>query len=413
MTAEGTPPQAPVPEPEVDGPASLRETAETRPSWRRLHRWRLVPLVLLLVLVVAATIGGLAWRGQQSPLGDGVIRPTAGPSAPLDADACAPEAPVPAEDPWSTDPAAAEAAWQQHAAGLDGYFVEGDDGYVLLGEPHWSNLSQAVGRAELPDEHVAAWEGYLSNMQADLEAQGRDLLVVVAPAKWAIMPEALPDWMEELRGPGHLDQLQRELPGVPWVDVRAAMAEAQLETPLYSRLNSHWSDFGASVAFAQLASCLEAVDPAFAAMPALPIAGADAVPDRNEFQVAGLDREPGLDWTVPAWTEPAADMTVADGQGERAVDARAVLTMADLPATTSTPSAPVDRHVLLVRDSTGDQLAPMLQSQFRETTQIRASLEEPSGMPDVAAEAEAADADVVVLLVAQRYLQVVPGVEGP
>lgn len=414
MTAEGTPPQAPVPEPEVDAPAGLRETAETRPSWRRLHRWRLVPLVLLVVLVVAATIGGLVWRGQQSPLGEGVMQPTAAPGAPLDADACAPAAPVPAADPWSADAAAAEAAWQEHAAELDSYYVEGDDGYVLLGEPHWSNLSQAVGRAELSEDHVAAWEGYLANMQADVEAQGRSFYVVVAPAKWAIMPEVLPDWMEALRGPGNVDQLQRELPGVPWIDVRSAMAEAQLETPMYSRLNSHWSEYGAAVAFSQVASCLGAADPALAAIGELPIDGAVMSQDRNEFGVAGLDRAGGLDWAVPRWTEPAPPMTIRDAQGaERTADARSSLTMADLPASTSTPDAPADRHVLLVRDSTGDQLAPIFQSQFQQTTQIRASLEQPSGMPDVPAEAEAAGADVVVLVLAQRYLQVVPGVEGP
>ncbi|MBO1770698.1 hypothetical protein [Agrococcus sp. TF02-05] len=396
------------------GPESLRETPESKPSWRRSHRWRLVPFALLIVAVIAATIAGLVWRSQQNPLGEGVIQPTAEPAAPLDAAACAPAFDGPADDPWADDPAAARAAWDAQAEGLGGYFVEGDDGHVLLGEPHWSNLSQAVGREQLTPAHVEAWDGYLSNMRADLEAQGRELFVMVAPAKWEIVPEALPDGLEELRGPGHFEQLQRELPHVPWVDARAALAEAQRETPLYSRLNSHWSDYGASVAFGQLAECLGATDPALATMPPLPIDGATMAPDRNEFTVAGLTREPGLDWAVPSWTEPAAPMTIVAPDGtERIEDARTALLMSDLPASTSTPAAPVDRHVLLVRDSTGDQLAPMLQSQFQRTTQIRASLEEPSGMPDVPAEAASADADIVVLLLAQRYLQIVPGVERP
>lgn len=390
----------------------LRDTPESKPSWRRKHRWRLVPFFLLILLVIAATIAGLVWKGQQSPLGEGVIEPTAEPGEPLDA-ACTPDFAEPAADPWGPESAAeSEAVWQSHAEEIGGYWFEGDDGQVLLGEANWSNLSQAVGRTRLSPEHVEAWDGYLSNMRADLAERGLDLYVVVAPAKWQIVPEALPDWMEQLRGPGHFAQLQEELPGLPWVDVRPAMAEAAETTPVYAPLNSHWTDYGAAVAFGQVAACMRASDPALASMPDLPVDGAEFVADRNEFAGVGLPREPGLDWTVPVWSQEPPAMTIVGPDGvEQEADATASLLMGQLPATTRTPSAPVDQHVLLVRDSTGDQLAPMFQTMFRQTTQIRSSLETPSGMPDVAAEADAVGADAVVLVMTQRYLEIVPGVE--
>jgi hypothetical protein len=393
------------------GTESLRDSPGVKLSWLRDHRWRLVPFLVLIALVVAATIAGAVWKGQQSPLGEGVIEPTAEPGEPLDA-ACAPEFAEPAAEPWSGDAAAeSEAIWQSHAEEIAGYWVEGDDGQVLLGEANWSNLSQAVGRTPLSPERVDAWDGYLSNMRADLAAQGRELYVVIAPAKWQIMPEALPAWMEELRGPGHFAQLQRELPGLPWVDVRAAMAEAAETTPVYAPLNSHWTDYGASVAFGQIAACLRASDPGLASMPELPIDGVEFVADRNEFAGVGLPREPGLDWTVPVWSQDPPAMTIIGPDGaEREAEATASLHMDELPLTTSTPDAPVAEHVLLVRDSTGDQLGPMFQTMFQGTTQIRSSLEQPSGMPDVAAEAEAVGADVVVLVTTQRYLEIVPGV---
>lgn len=107
-------------------------------------------------------------------------------------------------------------------------------------------------------------------------------------------------------------------------------------------------------------------------------------------------------------------MTIVGPDGvEREADAATSTDMEGLPITTSTSAAPMEQHVLLVRDSTGSQIGPMFQTMFQETTQIRSSLEAPSGMPDVAAEAEAAGADVVVLVLTQRYLQIVPGVEGP
>ena len=391
-----------------------REYSFANRAWLRTHRWRLVPFIALIVLVVAATVAGAVWRSQQSPLGEGVIEPTAAPGTPL-SDACTPAFEEPSVDPWAGDPAVeSEAIWQTHVDALGGYWVEGDDGHVLLGEPHWSNLSQAVGRTQLAPEHVDAWNGYLSNMRADLAAQGRDLYVVVAPAKWQIMPEVLPDWMEQLRGPGNFAQLQQELPNVPWVDVRPAMLEESATTAMYAPLNSHWTDYAASVAFEQIADCMRASDASLASMPELPVEGADVTLDRNDFAGVGVQREPGPDWTVPVWSEEPADMTITGPDGtEREADAATSTDMAGLPITTSTPAAPMPQHVLLVRDSTGDQIGPMFQTMFQHTTQIRASLEAPAGMPDVAAEAEAAGADVVVLVLAQRYLQVVPGVEGP
>lgn len=394
------------------GTESLRESPGAKLSWLRDHRWRLVPFVLLIALVIAATVAGLVWKGQQSPLGEGVIQPTAEPGEPLD-DACTPDFAEPAADPWSGDAAAeSEAVWQAHAGETGGYWFEGDDGQVLLGEANWSNLSQAVGRTPLSPERVDAWNGYLSNMRADLAAEGLDLYIVIAPAKWQIMPEALPDWMEQLRGPGHFAQLQQELPGLPWVDVRPAMADAAETTPVYAPLNSHWTDYGASVAFGQIAACMRASDTGLAGMPELPIEGAELVPDRNEFAGVGLPREPGLDWTVPVWSQQPPAMSIVGPDGvEREDVATATLLMDQLPSTTSTAAAPVDQHVLLVRDSTGDQLAPMFQTMFQQTTQIRSSLEDPAGMPDVAAEAVAAGADTVVLVMTQRYLEIVPGVE--
>ena len=43
----------------AEGGQGLRDLPEAKASWRHDHRWRLVPFVLLIALVVVATIAGV------------------------------------------------------------------------------------------------------------------------------------------------------------------------------------------------------------------------------------------------------------------------------------------------------------------------------------------------------------------
>lgn len=383
---------------------------EVKPShW---SRFRLVPLILLFLLAAVALAGGYIWKAS-NPYGVALPEPTAAPGEPL------PEACTPpferegATDAWTADPAAAEAAFQARDAELQGYYVEGEGGHLLLGEPHSENISQAVGRFQLTADRVEAWNTYLSNMRATLQADGRELLVLIAPAKWETVPEALPAWTEGLLGPTVLDQLLAERPELPIVDVRAAMEAADDEIPLYSPLNSHWTDYGAWVAFDALAGCMREVSPELAGVEAPAVTGAERTTDHSEYGGAGWTGEPGQDWTVPVYAEPASAMevTYADGSTET-LESTAQLDMLQLPATTRTADASTDRTALVLRDSTGNGFGPPLQAAFAETMQVVHALDRPADMPDAPALAAEIDADVVLLVMTERYLALVPGV-GP
>ncbi|MGM1030795.1 MAG: alginate O-acetyltransferase AlgX-related protein [Actinomycetota bacterium] len=393
--------------------SALRELPpdqEVKPShWSRL---RLVPLIALFLAAALALVGGYVWQATH-PYGVALPSPTAPPGEPLP-EACSPEFEREgAGDPWGSDPAAAEAAFQQHAAELQGYFVEGRDGHLLLGEPHSENISQALGRFRLTDDRVAAWNGHLANLRAELAEDGRELLVLVAPAKWETVPEALPAWTEGLLGPTVLDQLLAAHPELPIVDVRAAMEAADDEHALYSPLNSHWTDYGAQVAFEALADCMRETSPAFADVRAPEVAEVAVTTDHSEYAGAGWTGEPGEDWTVPVYAEPASAMqaTLADGSTP-SLDANAQLDMLQLPATTRTADAATDLAALVLRDSTGNAFGPPLHAAFAETMQVVHALDRPADMPDVRALAAEIDADVVLLVMTERYLALVPGV-GP
>lgn len=393
--------------------SALRELPpdqEVRPShW---SRFRLVPLIVLFLAAAVALVGGYVWKAAH-PYGVALPSPTAPPGEPLP-ESCSPAFEREgAGDPWTADPPAAEAAFQQHAAGLQGYFVEGQDGHLLLGEPHSENISQALGRFQLTDDRVAAWNGHLANLRAELDADGRELLVLVAPAKWETVPEALPAWTQGLLGPTVLDQLLAAHPELPIVDVRAAMEAADDEHPLYSPLNSHWTDYGAQVAFEALADCMREVSPALADVTAPEVEGVTRTTDHSEYGGAGWTGEPGPDWTVPTYAEPAPPMEVSLADGSTAqLDANAQLDMLQLPATTRTDGAATDHVALVLRDSTGNALGPPLHATFAETMQVEHALDRPADMPDVRALAAEIDADVVLLVMTERYLALVPGV-GP
>lgn len=393
--------------------SALRELPPDQEIKRsRWSRVRLLPLVLLVIAAVAALVLGLAWKGQ-NPYGVALPEATAAPSASLP-ETCTPAfAREGASDPWSADPSAAEAVYQQHAESLQGYFVEGQDGHLVLGEPHSQNVSQALGRVQLDPPHLEAWHAHIANLQAELAADGRELLVVVAPAKWETVPEALPAWTEGLLGPTMLDQLLAAHPELPVVDVRAAMEAADDEHPLYSPLNSHWTDYGAWVAFGAVAECMRQVSLEYADVDAPEVTGVTRTTDRSEYSGAGWSGPSGEDWTLPVYAEPAATMEVtwADGTVET-LDTHAQLDMLQLPASTRTPTATTDLSALILRDSTGNAFGPPAQAVFSEITQRVHALDDPAAMPDAPALAAEVDAGVVILVMTERYLALVPGV-GP
>lgn len=376
-----------------------------RSHWSRL---RLVPLCVLLVLVLAATIVGTVWRTQHPA---GALPTTTEEPGDALPPACTPEFDRGTTgEPWQGEAAAeSEAIWQEHADEVAAPVVDGQDGHAFLGEAYWSNMSQAVGRAPLSAERLGAWNAYINDMRAELEQDGRELYVVFAPAKWEIEHAALPEWMQPLRGQARLDQLMDAYPDLPIVDVRDAMASAAQEHPVYATSNSHWTPFGAYAAYGTLAACLEADAGIVAPQPA--IAGVESLPDRDEFSSYGWQGQAGQDWTVPTYAEPVSDMelTTADGSTQT-VPTDTEVDMLQLPATTTNASAASDLDVLYVRDSTGNAMGPLLQSSFASTTQIRHFVDDPTSMPDVPQAAQDADSDLVVLMITERYLDAVPGV---
>jgi peptidoglycan/LPS O-acetylase OafA/YrhL len=315
--------------------------------------------------------------------------------------------------PWnSSHPkkyAAAEAAYEAKMAKENPAYVRGKDDWLFFTDYQATNFSQALGRAKLDRKRAAAWARYLNGLRKQAAAAGSKFYVVVAPAKWDVYPDKLPNWAQKLRGPNSLDTLMRLHPNLPFIDTRAALRSAAKTTPTYSPQNSHWTAYGAEVAWQQITRCLAAQDPSYRSLEMPKVTGITATADENEFAANGVPTDKGPVWTTPSFSQPLAT-TTATGLDGHHVDVSQGVDMLDLPATSSAPQAPVDQTLMLIRDSTGKSLSMWADTRFRRTIQVTHDLGTPKAITDERPLLATYHPDVTIFLMTERYLSYEPPV---
>ncbi|WP_424463403.1 alginate O-acetyltransferase AlgX-related protein [Pseudoclavibacter helvolus] len=405
------------------GPSGLRPDSgfeepaskSGRRTWaQRWHRVRLIPLIILLIAAIIATIVGYQTRHASAM--EEFIPPEEAPeseTARLPAAACQPGLVDPVTgSPWTGDErAASEEIWSEHI-GTDPdaqLFVPGEDGWVFWGDTQANNFSQALGRGFLSDDESEEWAEYFRTIDEGLSAQGIDFVIQVVPADWSIYPQQLPEWAQELRGPTALDYLINAHPDLPIVDARQDLRAASADGAVYAPGNSHWSPYGAAIGWQRLAACLGAVDEKYQALAPLEYSSIGDMPVISEFEAYGFPTtETGWGTPVLDQAPPKMQATLNDGSVLDA-DASKGLDMLQLPATTTTQGAQSELRALIVRDSQGNSAGPTWQTGFAETKQVTSNLGSATEqIPDVLAEAAAYQPDLVIFEMTERYLNWIP-----
>jgi len=342
-----------------------------------MTRYRYVPIVALLIAAVVLAAGGVFVRRHLATLPPPA--PSLANAAPVTqgtatsgfASECRTPVAPPKQEPWlKGDSSKAEAVWQAHAADRTKEYVAGTDGYVDWNDNVDLNLSQSIGRRVLSDTEVKAWADYIASIQKKLTAMGIPFYVLVGPQKWQVYPENLPEWAQSIRGSGPLDQLLSGDPALPIIDVRGDLRAASAEHPVYSRVNSHWTDYGALVGWDAVARCLNAVTPQLGPFTAPAISSVTIGGDLSEFAPYGV-KNPVPDWTIPVYSQPLHPYSVTKKDGlTKVVDGSTRSGLLDLPLSTSTPGAQTDKSLLLVRDSMSDSFSIPAQQAFAQTANI-------------------------------------------
>ena len=383
-----------------------------RPRSRAQRIAYYIPLSLLMVAVIVMWIIGLGAKQatqaettqQQKAALD---QPSQSSSLP---DSCVSEGfPTHPADIWTGDRTAeSEAVFAAHPDVL-GMRAEGRDGFEFWGDAQSFNISQALGRAPWLDNQLAQWLTYFNELDSTLQDEGRELIIVVAPAKWELYRDKLPEWADDLQGKTHLEQFLEHSGTLPVVDVRSAMQEAKQEAPVYSAVNTHWTPFGAYAAWEQTVECASALYPGsvWQDLQVPPVEGVEMSVAPNEFTAYG-SRITAEDWSTPVL--PAGDpirstLTGEDGE-EREGPIDGSVGLLEMPALTESTSG-VGR-ALIMRDSMGEALAPVWAQAFEQTCQVRHMLDYPDQRPDIVAEAEKCDADTVLYVFTERYFAQMP-----
>jgi hypothetical protein len=165
--------------------------------------------------------------------------------------------------------------------------VVGADGWLFYrgeGAADGHSFDALRGQAPWSDERCTRLAGELRRRAAQVASWGGRFLVVVAPDKAAVYPEALPRYLRPLPGRSRTDQLLA-VAGDDVLDLRPALAAARTAAPalpLFWHSDSHWNEWGRQVAFAAIARRLGDGPVAAVAPAGLAVVTVPGVPDPRD-----------------------------------------------------------------------------------------------------------------------------------
>ena len=273
---------------------------------------------------------------------------------------------------------------------------------VLHGREEWlfltdsDALSQATGQ-RLDVEGLKQFVALASGLAAEARTGGRQFLVAIAPNKHTIYRDKLPQWASAVPSRTEHDVLldALALAGVAAVDLRPGLQRSAHARPVYFRGDTHWTEFGAAIAFNDIVRALGLADEAIDLDAAF---AADVPRDRpgDLVKLAGI-AGPWIE-NVPS---PREGTFVADARLERQV----LRKVGDSEFYRLTHRSPAGHpatgpRVLVVGDSfTADLFGPM----FMRFASEYVWMHNLGGSIDTGLIAES-DPDIIVLEVVERLL---------
>ena len=292
------------------------------------------------------------------------------------------------------------------SAAHPGAAVEGRDGFLFLGDDYMANFAQAMGRRYYSREEVQTTVDAEKNRDAWLAKRGIASELFVVPAKWSIYPDKLPAWTDGQVLPHVLDQLVTA-DAASFPDLRPALKQARSTADTYSKLNSHWTQYGAYVGFQAIAAQLQKDHPEVGQLAVPTLSGTTTVDANNEF--AAITGAPGPNnWTQPTFAQPLPSYTVVKPDGSRTtVPGTQLLDITQMPLQTESSAAGNNHRALILADSATTSLSPYLAHAFGTTMMVRHWMDVPTQAPNLAALVESFRPDVVITLLSERNLNII------
>lgn len=247
-------------------------------------------------------------------------------------------------------------------------FRESPSKNVLLGRDGWlfvnmeMDLEDWLGVDLYSPEELAKAVDVLAKRRDWLAARGCAMLLIVAPNKGAVYGEFMPPGMRKLSPVTRLDQLGEALnrAGIPFLDLRRALAEAKNVRRAYWKTDTHWNGWGA---FMGSAAIVEALRARFPSMP--PLKAEDY--DVSESDIPGGDLAAMLLFENTTMRERGIDMIPRTPPRSRPAEPKGYKNPATLSGRdmiireTGDPSLP---KAVIFRDSFSSAAWPFLAERF-------------------------------------------------
>lgn len=137
---------------------------------------------------------------------------------------------------------------------------------AIIGKDGWLfQTSEEVMRdfqndMPLPEKQLENIQQNLDKIAAHFKQQGTSLVVVVAPNKGSIYPDYLPDEIQKLNQKSRFDQVVEYLQQhgeTRILDLRQELIASRAEHLVYYQTDSHWTDYGAYIAYRGILSSLK------------------------------------------------------------------------------------------------------------------------------------------------------------
>lgn len=146
--------------------------------------------------------------------------------------------------------------------------LQGRDGFLFLQNDTNGVLDQIQARRRLTPSELDAWEAFFRDLDALAAARGAEAFYLVAPNKECVFADRLPEGIavSEDRPIRQIEALVRrlDLRATRLVYPLAALAGGSAH-PAYPRGDSHWSDYGAMLALAELDAARRGAEPGWPA----------------------------------------------------------------------------------------------------------------------------------------------------
>jgi alginate O-acetyltransferase complex protein AlgJ len=146
--------------------------------------------------------------------------------------------------------------------------IVGEKGWLYLGRGYEYEYYRSA--RPFTREELQRWQQVLEERRDWLADRGIPYLFVVAPNKSTIYPELMPAGINRIRQESRLDQFLAYMQAnsdVAILDVREPLREAKIQQQVYSRMDSHWNNYGAFIAYQQLMNRLAVWFPQLHAQP--------------------------------------------------------------------------------------------------------------------------------------------------